>query len=328
MAKDAGQPERYEAFLVMGQMVPDAATRAQLYLQAIAVSPNRREAYAELAMEALKANNFQSALDWSETMMSLSQPPAWWWNSRRKFYGWQGIQVRGMALRANHRADEANAIEANHFIRNGAKISLLHATRGRPAQAYSARAKWLDRAADPDAIEHIYALDYDDPMIGPFLTCRHVINRDAGPVGAWNAAARFSQGEILVQLSDDWDPPIHWDKLILDKFNNTQDPAVLAISDGSRNDDLLCMAILNRARYKQQGYMFHPEFFSVYSDNWFTNQAYDDGIVIDGKDITFTHMHPAFGLGEMDETYARSNAKQNYESGKETLHRLQSKQNQ
>jgi hypothetical protein len=88
------------------------------------------------------------------------------------------------------------------------------------------------------------------------------------------------------------------------------------------------MAILNRARYKQQGYMFHPEFFSVYSDNWFTNQAYDDGIVIDGKDITFIHMHPAFGLGEMDETYSRSNAKQNYESGKETLHRLQSKQNQ
>jgi hypothetical protein len=186
----------------------------------------------------------------------------------------------------------------------------------------------LDRAADPDAIEHIYALDYDDPMIGPFLTCRHVINRDAGPVGAWNAAARFSQGEILVQLSDDWDPPMHWDKLILDKFNGTQDPAVLAISDGSRNDDLLCMAILNRARYKQQGYMFHPEFFSVYSDNWFTNQAYADGVVIDGKDITFTHMHPAFGLGEMDETYARSNTKQNYESGKETLHRLQSKQNQ
>jgi hypothetical protein len=324
MASDAGQPERYEAFLVMGQMVPDASTRAQLYLQAIAVSPNRREAYAELAMEALKSNNFQSALDWSETMMSLSQPPAWWWNSRKKFYGWQGIQVRGMALRANHRADEANAIEANHFIRNGAKISLLHATRGRPAQAYSARAKWLDRAADPDAIEHIYALDYDDPMIGPFLTCRHVINRDAGPVGAWNAAARFSQGEILVQLSDDWEPPMHWDKLILDKFNGTQDPAVLAISDGSRNDDLLCMAILNRARYKQQGYMFHPEFFSVYSDNWFTNQAYNDGIVIDGKDITFTHMHPAFGLGEMDETYARSNAKRNYEFGKGTLHRLQS----
>jgi hypothetical protein len=155
MAPDAGQPERYEAFLVMGQMVPEAATRSQFYLQAIAVDPARREAYAELAMEALKANQFALALGWSEVMNCLPKPAAWWWNSRKKFYGWQGVQVRGMCLRANDRYEEADVIEANHFARHGAKISLLHATRKRPAQAYKARATWLDRAADPDAIEHI-----------------------------------------------------------------------------------------------------------------------------------------------------------------------------
>ena len=322
MAPDAGQPERYEAFLVMGQIVPDAATRSQLYLQAIAVSPDRREAYAELAMEALKANQFPLALNWSEVMNCLPNPAAWWWNSRKKFYGWQGVQVRGMCLRANDRYEEANAIEANHFILHGAKISLLHATRGRPAMAYKARATWLDRAADPDAIEHIFALDPDDETIGPFITCRHVINPGLGPVAAWNEAAKFSKGEILIQLSDDWEPPMHWDKLILAKFKGVTTPAVLAISDGHRTDNLLCMAILTRARYEQQGYLFHPDFFSVFSDNHFTDRAYADGVVIDAKDIVIEHLHPAFGKGEVDETYARSNDPANYEAGLATYERL------
>jgi predicted O-methyltransferase YrrM len=322
MAPDAGQPERYEAFLIMGQMSPDAATRSQLYLQAIAVDPARREAYAELAMEALKANQFPLALGWSEVMINLPQPSSWWWNSRKKFYAWQGIQVRGMCLRANDRHEEANAIEANHFILHGAKISLLHATRGRPAMAYKARATWLDRAADPDAIEHIFALDEDDETIGPFVTCRHVINYLRGPVAAWNEAAWFSKGEILIQLSDDWEPPMHWDKLIIDAIGDTSNPAVLAVSDGHRTDNLLCMAILTRARYLQQGYLFHPEFFSVFSDNHFTDRAYADDVVIDAKHIVIEHLHPAFGKAEMDETYARSNSTQNYDRGSKTFERI------
>ena len=324
MAPDAGQPERYEAFLIMGQMSPDAAIRSQLYLQAIAVDPARREAYAELAMEALKANQFPLALGWSEVMINLPQPSSWWWNSRKKFYAWQGIQVRGMCLRANDRHEEANAIEANHFILHGAKISLLHATRGRPAMAYKARATWLDRAHNPDAIEHIFALDEDDETIGPFVTCRHAMNYLRGPVAAWNEAAWFSKGEILIQLSDDWEPPMHWDKLIIDAIGDASKPAVLAVSDGHRTDNLLCMAILTRARYKQQGYLFHPEFFSVFSDNHFTDRAYTDGVVIDAKHIVIEHLHPAFGKAEMDETYARSNSALSYEYGSKTFRRLNS----
>jgi hypothetical protein len=188
--------------------------------------------------------------------------------------------------------------------------------------AYKARATWLDRAADPDAVEHIFALDPDDETIGPFLTCRHVINHGRGPVAAWNEAAKFSKGDILIQLSDDWDPPMHWDKLILAKFAGITTPAVLAISDGAREDNLLCMAILNRARYENQGYLFHSEFFSVFSDNHFTDRAYADGVVIEAKDIVIEHLHPAFDKGEMDETYARSNAPANYEIGKNILARL------
>jgi hypothetical protein len=116
---------------------------------------------------------------------------------------------------------------------------------------------------------------------------------------------------------------MHWDKLILDTISDTFAPAVLAVSDGHRKDDLLCMAILTRARYNQQGHLFHPEFFSMFSDNWFSHCAFRDGVVIDARDrITFEHVHPAFGKAEMDETYARSNAAEHYQKGSEIFQRL------
>jgi hypothetical protein len=141
-------------------------------------------------------------------------------------------------------------------------------------------------------------------------------------VAAWNEAAKFSQGQILIQLSDDWEPPMYWDKMILAKFAGITTPAVLAISDGAREDNLLCMAILNRARYQQQGYLFHSEFFSVFSDNHFTDRAYSDGVVIEAKEIVIEHLHPAFAKAEMDETYARSNDPANYEAGLATYEKL------
>lgn len=323
-AEDAGLPERYEAFIFLGQLAPDPTTRAQLYLQAVAVDPSRREAYGELCLLSLASNRFDQALAWSDAMWGLKKPRHWYWNSRRKFHSWLGVQLRGMALRGAGRPEEASALELNHFIENGAKISLLHATRGRPKQAWLARQTWLDKAKNADAIEHIFAIDYDDEKAGPFICCRHVQNRVAGPVGAWNEAAKASNGQILVQMSDDFDPPMYWDEMILEAIGDTSKPKVLAVSDGNRKDDLLCMAILTRARYEQQGHLFHPEFFSMYSDNWFSEQAFKDGVLIDARDkITFQHNHPAFGKGEMDETYSRSNSQDNYHRGECTLKRLQ-----
>jgi hypothetical protein len=82
------------------------------------------------------------------------------------------------------------------------------------------------------------------------------------------------------------------------------------------------MAICTRQRWLDQGYLFHPDFFSMYSDNWFSDCAHRDGVVIDARDVVFEHQHPAFGHGEMDDTYARSNDSANYEAGSWHLHRL------
>jgi hypothetical protein len=110
--------------------------------------------------------------------------------------------------------------------------------------------------------------------------------------------------------------------MILERINDTLKPAVLQVSDGHRTDDLMCMAILTRARYLDQRYLFHPDFFSMYSDNWFSECAHRDGVVIDARDLVFEHLHPAFGKGEMDEVYKRSNDFGNYVNGQCLFNRL------
>lgn len=322
---DLGEPELFELLMGLGQVAEDPAHRTALMLQAVGLDPTRREGYGEMAICEMAAGNPDKAESWLKAMNSLTMPERPAWNMRRKFYGWLAPQLRGMSLRMQGRVEEADTLEVNHFIRHDARISLLHATRGRADMAAATRRKWLERAANPDSIEHIFGLDVSDPE-SIRLTChRHLwLRGNGGPVDAWNACAQASVGQILVQLSDDWEPPLHWDRMILEAIGDTSKPAVLAVSDGHRKDDLLCMAICTRERWKQQGYLFHPEFFSMFSDNWFSEQAFADGVVIDARDrITFEHMHPAFGKGEMDETYARSNAGYHYTTGAGILRRLQ-----
>jgi len=196
------------------------------------------------------------------------------------------------------------------------KISLLHATRGRALQAKECRDAWMSAAKHPEDIEHIFGIDDDDiDSLTNINTQRVIAERGKGCVAAWNACAKASKGDILIQLSDDWEPTKNWDVDILREFEDAKGERVLAISDGHRTDDLLCMAILNRARYEKQGYLFHPEFFSVYSDNYFTWAATKDGVIKDSRHIVFEHKHPVFNKAEWDPTYLASNAQQNYVQG-------------
>jgi hypothetical protein len=321
-SEELGKAEKYELFIAAGQMASDIDIRLQMTLQALSVDPTRKEAYGELVLCYIGLNRSNDAIAMAQAMNAQDGGSSAW-NVRRKYGGYLGKQLHGMALRANGRDQEADEIETAHFLQNGKKISLIHATRGRCKQAVEARRQWFNKAKNPDAIEHIFGLDNDDPH-GAFLSVHNHVATDGkgGCVAAWNAAAEKSCGEVLVQLSDDWNPPMHWDEIILNAIGDTSDPKVLAISDGHRTDNLLCMAILTRARYEQQGYMFHPDFFSVYSDNYFTAKAYDDGVIIEARDIVFEHLHPVFGKAEWDETYARSNSDKNYANGKATYERL------
>lgn len=322
---DAGETERYEMTLALGATAGDRDEKIKYFGWAVTISPDRREAYLELANVYADSGDARRALAYARAMSALPMPSGSHqpWQLRRRCWGDVGVGVLARAHRCNGDVVLGDVIEINHVAEHGARISLLHATRGRPTAAINCKKLWMQRAADPDSIEHIFAIDSDDDASAKLRTHRHVVSEAGkGCVGAWNLAARASIGQVLVQLSDDWEPPMYWDRIILECIGNVTKPAVLQISDGHRQDNLLCMAILTRARYKQQGYLFHPDFTGVYSDNYFSLRAFADGVVIDARDVVFRHNHPFFGAGQMDATYQRQNSEEAYANGKAIFDRL------
>ena len=316
-------PEKYELFIAVGQMANDLPTRANLFLQAVATDPTRREAYGELAWVELACGNNEQAEGWARAMDAQPPPRDFIWNLRHKFYGWLGTATRAATLRAKRDFAGADAIELNHFLKSGAKISLIHATRGRPIKASKVQREWMQLAANPDAIEHIFCIDADDPQSSVLALYRHVcVPPGGGCVRAWNAGAAMAKGEIIIQVADDLHPPLHWDKILLDRIGDTSKEVVCHVSDGARTDDLICLSICTRARVKAKGYFLHPRFKSVFSDNWYSYSAYKDGVVLDMRDVVFEHRHPFFGKAEWDKTYIEGNAKERYEEGEKIFNEL------
>ncbi len=236
-------------------------------------------------------------------------------------YSWKGALSRTVALRRAGQEDEARKMEREAFERGGRHFSILHATR-RGKEALKAMYLWLSKAQNPGAVEWIFAVDADDqPTLAELEGHRVVVvpGESKGPVAAWNAVAAASEGHILIQMSDDWIPAARWDRLIVDRVSNLRREAVLRIDDGHRKDALITMAILTRAYYQRYGYVFHSSYFSMFSDNEFSLQAMRDGVILDAREIKFTHDHPIFTGEPLDPVYQRSNHPKNYQDGMATL---------
>lgn len=201
-----------------------------------------------------------------------------------------------------------------------ARISLLHATRKRVERALGCKRAWLEAAAKPERVEHLFAIDPDDEESAADLAGHRVVTvaeAGLGCVGAWNLAAEQSSGQILVQLSDDWVPVPGWDVLFEEKLKPVRKSRVLRISDGHRQDDLLCMAIITRARLRQQGSFLPPAYTGIYSDDEFSFRAFEDGVVADGRDISLVHEHPNYDPSvPVDDTYKNQNDDSKYAAAK------------
>ena len=296
--------------------------------------PDRRECFCCMATIAIEQKHYAHALHWIQIAKCIQAPqqhnrPNWFSDD---WYGWRADLTHSFCLRKLGLPEEARLVEDSE---HGGRpiISLLHATRGRPQAALDARDRFFSMAFKPGLIEHILAIDTDDKKSLEELDGFNavLVEPGGGCVRAWNAAAAAARGRVFVQMSDDWDPPFHWDNSILFELREAIEkkrPGVLAISDGIRSDKLLCMAILTREQYRSQRheitgqpYLFHPDYLGVYSDNEFTVRAYENGVVTEARHIVFKHQHPLATGAPLDETYQVQNSPERYEHGRELFNR-------
>lgn len=199
-------------------------------------------------------------------------------------------------------------------------ISLLHPSRGRPVIAAQTFRRWLSMSSGQHKIEHILAIDADDKEVpaykeqdyGDSWTVIHCGNNDC-VVTATNKAAKMSNGDILVMLSDDFDCHKHWDISIVKAYEGKT--GVLKTFDGLQKW-IVTLAIMDRAYYESEkffngqrmNYFYYPEYKHMFCDTEMTHKAELEGKLIFRNDLIFKHNHYSRVGGKEDETQKRANA--------------------
>jgi predicted DNA-binding protein with PD1-like motif len=125
------------------------------------------------------------------------------------------------------------------------------------------------------------------------------INRDLNVVQDW---------DILVNMSDDMVFTAQgFDEVIRLAFDDNTDLFV-HFSDGFQKSNISTMSIMGRKYFKRDGYIYHPEYKSLWCDVEATEVAKLRGCYkYMGDNINIlTHLHVAWGKAEWDELYKRN----------------------
>lgn len=218
------------------------------------------------------------------------------------------------------------------------KITLLHPSRGRAAQAQETRDNWLRKSSKQHQIEHILGIDSDDPQAQQY---RLLFDNDPQTmlvaadtrtvVEATNNIAGYADGSILVYLSDDFACPRNWDQLIINSVKrlvpgiqvmvSEMPPWLLKVNDMLQpiGKDVLTIPIMSTTLYHKLGYFWHPEYRSMFVDQDLFYTVKNMGHLYADESLKFEHMHCSAGKSKNDETYQRSSA--NWDQGQKLYHR-------
>lgn len=204
------------------------------------------------------------------------------------------------------------------------KISLIHPSRGRAEKAYNTFMYWLLCSSLQTHIEHILSIDEDDKDLSKykllFTKSTIIVNKNMNVVEAANRAAEVCTGEIIIYLSDDFICPKEWDKILITEFSkhNNSEPIILKVDDCLQkfHVDILTIPIMNRALYTKLGYLWHPEYKSMFVDQDLFWTCKNNNWIVFMPELQFAHHHYSNGKAVKDNTYMLSN--QHWDSGKLT----------
>jgi hypothetical protein len=168
------------------------------------------------------------------------------------------------------------------------------------------------------------SLDEDDPTLAEYfklISAEHekiigtsknkidAINRDMDLVDRWwDILVNVSDDQVFIKKDFDLD--------ILEAFVHNNDLFV-HFPDGNQGD-LATMSIIGRKYYLRDGYIYHPNYESVYCDNEAQDVAKLRGCYKLVNKHIFNHEHPAWGKGQMDAQYAKTEHHVTYEKDRQT----------
>ena len=197
--------------------------------------------------------------------------------------------------------------------KNPPLICYNFASRSRPEKFFAV----LDNIRDMSGSNNYFvvcSLDDDDPTMNteavrdriktynkvyPYWGhshCKvHAINREA---------KNFGQFDILINQSDDMVWTKQWHDLIIADHMAANFPdgdGALHYPDGNAGGRILMtMSIMGKKYFDRTGYIYHPEYSSLWCDNEATDVARMLGRLVFIDEQIFDHQHPAYNKAPND----------------------------
>lgn len=182
------------------------------------------------------------------------------------------------------------------------KLLIKFPTRGRSQKSVETLKKYINLASNIDNIKIIVSIDDDDKTVTESMfkihDCVEVISGPSlGKIGAINRDMPDpSTFDIVLLASDDMIPIIKgYDDIIRSKmiehFPDTD--GVLWFNDGYAGFKLNTLVICGSKYYSRFGYLYCPEYKSLFCDNEFMDVANRLGRQIYFNDVIIKHEHPA-----------------------------------
>lgn len=166
-------------------------------------------------------------------------------------------------------------------------------------------------------MNNIYFQHEFENLVSYFKHVTYSLNYDANTnkISAINSHIEGLDFDIVICASDDMIPQVFkWDEEIcnaMNKFFPDLDGCV-HFNDGYTNGKLITFSILGRKLYEHFGYIYHPDYKSLYCDNEFTEEVTRLNKVQYVDEVIVKHEHYA----EKD----NSNSGDFDEAAKKTLH--------
>lgn len=194
-------------------------------------------------------------------------------------------------------------------------ILLKLPTRSRPDKAVGIIKQYISTASGQNKITYLVSLDIDDPTCNEAtikrfteLGCVVRTGLSTGKVSAINRDINewLSEGntfDILVATADDMVPAQGWDAVISEAMLiafPTLDGG-MRFNDGLHNK-LMTLPVIGYAHYLKLGYVYHPDYTSLWCDNEMEQNLVQLGKLVHDSRIPIKHVHfTAVGGDKADE---------------------------
>lgn len=212
------------------------------------------------------------------------------------------------------------------------KIVVKYPTRGRPTTFTSLLEKYMRLLSGRHEVHFVVSFDEDDETMNNGTlaayfaglrrrfprTVHAICGRSHSKVSAINAdldTVSDIDPDVVVLASDDMIPMVSgYDDVIADgmarHFPDTD--GVLHFNDGfSGKDKLITLAIVGAAYLRRFGYLYHPDYKSVYCDNEFTDVCRMLNRVVYSSEVIIKHDWVGF-FAPSDPLHRRNDAPEIY----------------